>query len=78
MLGRVIAQEVSRRPLTAEGRVRVRVNPCAICGGQNGTETGFSPSYSFLPCLLHSTVALQTRIIWRMKNMSAGGSRSET
>jgi hypothetical protein len=56
MLGRVIAQEVSRRPLTAEGRVRARVNPCAICGGQSGTETGFSPSYSFLPCLHIHTI----------------------
>jgi hypothetical protein len=33
-------QAVSRRPLTAEARVRSRVSPCGICGGQRGTETG--------------------------------------
>jgi hypothetical protein len=41
-----MAQVVSRRPLTAEARVRPRVNPCGICGGQSGTGTGFSPSSS--------------------------------
>jgi hypothetical protein len=45
-----MAQVVSRRPLTAETRVRVRVNPCGICGGQSGTGTGFSPSSSVFPC----------------------------
>jgi hypothetical protein len=43
--GRAMAQVVSCRPLTAEARVRARVNPCGICGGQSGTETGFSPSF---------------------------------
>jgi hypothetical protein len=45
-----MAQAVSHRPLTAEARVRVRVNPCGICGGQSGTGTGFSPSSSIFPC----------------------------
>jgi hypothetical protein len=48
--GRAMAQVVSRRPLTAEARVRVPVNPCGICGGQSGTGTGFSPSSSVFPC----------------------------
>jgi hypothetical protein len=43
-----MAQAVSCQSLTAEARVRVRVNPCGICGGQSGSETGFSPS-SFSP-----------------------------
>jgi hypothetical protein len=64
-----MAQVVSRRPLTAEARVRARVNPCGICGGQSGTGTGFSSSSSVSPCQYHSTVALQTRIIWGMRNM---------
>jgi hypothetical protein len=64
-----MAQVVSRRPLIAEARVRVRFNPCGICSGQSGTRTGFSPSSSVFPCLYYSTVALQTHIIWGMRNM---------
>jgi hypothetical protein len=60
---------VSRQPLTAEARVRARVNLCGICGGQSGTGTGFSPSSSVFLCQYHSTVALQTHIIWGMRNM---------
>jgi hypothetical protein len=40
---------VTRRPLTAEVRVRDQVNPCGIFGGQSGTVTGFSPSSSAFP-----------------------------
>jgi hypothetical protein len=48
--GRAMAQVVSCRPLTAEARVRVQVNPCGSCDGQSGTGTGFSPSSSVFPC----------------------------
>jgi hypothetical protein len=50
--GRAVAQAVSRRPLTAEARVRARVGLRGICGGQSGTGTGFSPSTSVFPCQL--------------------------
>jgi hypothetical protein len=52
-----MAQAVSRRPLTAEARIRSRASPCGICGGQNGTGTGFSPSTSVFPCQFLSTGA---------------------
>jgi hypothetical protein len=63
-----MAQVVSRRPVTAEVWVHPRVNPFGICGGQSGTGTGFSPSSTVFPCQYHSTVALQTHIIWGMRN----------
>jgi hypothetical protein len=44
-----MAQAVSRRPLTAEARVRSWVSPCGISGGQSGTGTGFSPEYFSFP-----------------------------
>jgi hypothetical protein len=50
-----MAQAVSRRPLTAEARVRSRVSPRGICGGQSGTGTGLFPSTSVFPCQFHST-----------------------
>jgi hypothetical protein len=44
-----MAQAVSRQPLTDEARVRARINPCGIRGGQSGTGTEFSLSSSFSP-----------------------------
>jgi hypothetical protein len=57
-----MSQAVSRRPLTAESRVRARVNPFGICGRQSGTGTGISPSSSVFPCQYHSTVVLNTHV----------------
>jgi hypothetical protein len=48
--GLAMAQAISSRPFTEEARVRSRVIPRGIYGGQSGTGTGFSPSTSVLPC----------------------------
>jgi hypothetical protein len=65
-----MAQVISHWPLTAEARVRAQVNPCGICGGQSGTGAGFSLEFfSFPLSIYHSTVAVQTHIIWGMRNM---------
>jgi hypothetical protein len=55
--GRAMTQAVSRRPPTAETRVRSWVSPCGICGGRSGTGTSFSPSTSVFPCQYYSTGA---------------------
>jgi hypothetical protein len=57
IFGRAMAQAVSRRPLTAEARVRSRVGQRGICGGQSGTGTGFSPSILVFSFQFHSTCA---------------------
>jgi hypothetical protein len=64
-LGHAMVQAVSRRPPTAEARVRCRVSPCEISGGQSGTGTGFPPSTSVLPCQFQSTGA---PLLGKMKN----------
>jgi len=47
-------QRGSRWALIMEAQDRSQVSPCDICGGQNSTGTGFSPSISVLPCQYHS------------------------
>jgi hypothetical protein len=65
-----MAEVVSRRPLTNEARVRARVNPYGICGGQSRTGTGFFFEFFGFPLsMYYSAVALQTHIIWGMRNM---------
>jgi hypothetical protein len=55
VLGRAIAQEVSRWLPTSAARVRAQVRSCGIRGGQSGTGADFSPSTSASPAKSHST-----------------------
>jgi hypothetical protein len=69
-----MAQAVTRWPLTAEVRVRTRVSPGEIWGGQVNTGTGFSPSPLVFPCQYLSTEALHTHVpynIWGTNNRPA-------
>jgi hypothetical protein len=50
-------QAVSLWSLSAEPRVRARVDPGGICGGQSGTGAGFSPNSSVFPCQYYFTIA---------------------
>jgi hypothetical protein len=72
-----MADAVSRRPFTAEARVRSRVRPCGICG-LSGTGTDVFPSSSVCPRQHYSTVALHTDSTWGVNNRPVGGRSSET
>jgi hypothetical protein len=65
-----MAQFVSRCPLTAEAQVRVRVNPCGICGGQSGTGTGFPSSSSVFPCQYIILLSLSLLVITYTSHIS--------
>jgi hypothetical protein len=67
-----MAQAVSHRLLATEARVRARLSPRRICGGQSGTGTGRFPSYSVFSCQYYSVMALG------MNGRPVGGRSSET
>jgi hypothetical protein len=64
--GRAMAQVVSRRPLTAEAWVRARVG---LVVDKVALGQVFLRVLRFPLSVYHSTVALQTHIIWGMRNM---------
>jgi hypothetical protein len=70
LLGRAIAQAVSRRLPTAAARVRARVWSCGICGGQSGTGAGFLRVLRFpLPIFIPPiTSQSPSSIIWGWYN----------
>jgi len=53
-----MAQVVSHRLVTLEAQAHFQISPSDICGGQSGTETGFSLSIFVSLRLCHSTNAL--------------------
>jgi len=54
--GRAMTEDVSRRSVIANARVRAQLSPSGICGEQSGTVTGFSPSTSVFPFQYRSTI----------------------
>jgi hypothetical protein len=67
-----MAQAVSRRPLTAEARVRARVNPCGICGGQKWHWDRFFSEYFGFP--LSVTFHRGSIVIYHMGEEPEGSS----
>jgi hypothetical protein len=59
-----MAQAVSCWPVAAEGRVRARVGPCGVCGGQIGTVTGFFPSFRYSLSVSFHRVSPHSYITW--------------
>jgi hypothetical protein len=57
-----MAQAVSRRPLTADARLRVRISPCGICGRQSGIGTSLTPSFKGFLCQYNFTMAHHTHV----------------
>jgi hypothetical protein len=64
--GRVIAQAVSRRLVTAETWNRAQGSSCGICGRHSGTGTGFSESFGFPLSISFHRCSIFTRIFWGM------------
>jgi hypothetical protein len=64
VLGRAIAQAVSRWLPTAAARARSQVRSCGICGGQSSTGAGFLRVLRFpLPILIPPTAPQSSSII---------------
>jgi hypothetical protein len=64
LLGRAIAQAVSRRLPKAAARVRAPLRSCGICGGQSGSGAGFLRVLRFpLPILVPPTAPHSSSII---------------
>ena len=52
-----MAEAISRRLLTAQGRVQTQASPCGTWVGQSDYGTGFSPNaFSFSPVTIVPTV----------------------
>jgi hypothetical protein len=64
-----MGQVVSRRPLTAEARLRARVNHVGFVVDKVALGQVFLRVLRFTLSIYHSNVALQTHIIWGMRNV---------
>jgi hypothetical protein len=57
-IGCVMAQEVIRRLLATETRVRFQISECRMCDGPGSTVARFRPGLSVFPCQYTSTEVL--------------------
>jgi hypothetical protein len=74
MIGRAIAQTVSRRLPTVVAQVRARVRSCGICGGQSGSGAGFPKVLRFpLPICIPPIAPQSSSIIWGWYNRPNSG-----
>jgi hypothetical protein len=64
-----MAQVVIRRPLTAETRFRPGQSMWNLWWTKWHWDRFFSELFGFPLSVYHSTIALQTHIIWGMRNM---------
>jgi hypothetical protein len=74
LLGRAIAQAVSRWLPTVAAQVPARVSSCRICGGQSATGAGFLRVPQFpLPILIPPTAPHSSSIIRGWYSRPVGG-----
>jgi hypothetical protein len=73
-----MARAVSPRPVTAEARVRVRVNPRGVYSGKKTLGQVFLRVLQFFSVNIISPCSPYSYIIWGMNSMSVRGSSSET
>jgi hypothetical protein len=76
--GRAMAQAVSRRPLTAEARVRARGSKRGISRGKVVLGQGVFQDFAFSLSVSFYRGSPCSYIIWEMNNRPVGGSSSET
>jgi hypothetical protein len=78
LLGRVIAQAVSRRFPTAAARIRGRIRLCGIYGGQSGNGAGFLRVLWFpLSILIPSTAPHSSSVIRGWYSRPVSGRRAK-
>jgi hypothetical protein len=73
-----MAQAVSRWLLTTEARVRARLSPHGICGGQNSTGAVFLPVRRVSMSISFRYASLCSYMMRRMNNTPVSGRSSET
>jgi hypothetical protein len=62
---RATIQEFNCRIFTAEARIRARIGPCGICGGQSDIGTGISQSPSVFPFnIIPPLIHIYSGIVW--------------